>query len=103
MNIVIPMAGSGKRFVEAGYTKPKPFIDVLGESMILRVLNNLNYIGARFILIIRREHFEQEIPETESPTPSGEPHSGHARQWSHHGSGIVPPIFSVFLNFKGRG
>ena len=28
------MAGSGSRFVDAGYTKPKPFIDVLVEAMI---------------------------------------------------------------------
>ena len=31
INIVIPMAGAGSRFVKAGYKKPKPFIDVLGN------------------------------------------------------------------------
>ena len=29
INIVIPMAGAGSRFVKAGYKKTKPFIDVL--------------------------------------------------------------------------
>ena len=41
INIVIPMAGEGRRFVEAGYKNPKPFIDVHGKPMIVRVLENL--------------------------------------------------------------
>ena len=45
MNIVIPMAGLGSRFVKAGFDKPKPFIDVLGRPMIVRVLENLKYKG----------------------------------------------------------
>ena len=60
MNIVIPMAGSGKRFVEAGYTKPKPFIDVLGKPMIVNVLHNLSYSGAKFILIASKDHMDKE-------------------------------------------
>lgn len=60
MNIVIPMAGLGKRFVDAGYGKPKPFIDVAGIPMIARVLENLACPGARFILIMREEHANVE-------------------------------------------
>jgi dTDP-glucose pyrophosphorylase len=60
LNVVIPMAGLGSRFAEAGYTKPKPFIDMWGEPMIARVLENLAYPGARYILIARREHIEAE-------------------------------------------
>jgi len=60
INIVIPMAGAGSRFAKAGYEKPKPFIDVDGEPMIARVLENLAYPGARYILIARKEHLEQE-------------------------------------------
>jgi len=41
MNIVIPMAGRGKRFADVGYKDPKPFIDVLGRPMISRVIENL--------------------------------------------------------------
>ena len=37
MNIVIPAAGAGKRFRDAGYLLPKPFIDVAGKPMITRV------------------------------------------------------------------
>lgn len=61
INIVIPMAGAGSRFVEAGYKDPKPFIDVDGKTMIERVLENLQYPGARYILIIRKEHLEQRL------------------------------------------
>ena len=32
MNVVIPMAGSGTRFAQAGYAKPKPFIDAVSYT-----------------------------------------------------------------------
>lgn len=60
INIVIPMAGQGSRFAKAGYEKPKPFIDVDGKPMIVRVLENLAYPDARYILIARHEHIEKE-------------------------------------------
>jgi len=60
INIVIPMAGEGSRFAKAGYDKPKPFIDVDGKPMIVRVLENLSYPDARYILIARKEHMDKE-------------------------------------------
>jgi len=60
INVVIPMAGMGSRFAQAGYTKPKPFIDVLGKPMIVRVIENLNIKDANYILIARKEHVEAE-------------------------------------------
>ena len=60
INIVIPMAGEGSRFSKAGYEKPKPFIDVAGKPMIVRVLENLQYPDAKYILIARKEHMERE-------------------------------------------
>jgi dTDP-glucose pyrophosphorylase len=60
INIVIPMAGAGSRFAKAGYKKPKPFIDVLGKPMICHVLDNLSVPEAKFILLTRKEHYEQE-------------------------------------------
>jgi len=61
INIVIPMAGSGSRFADKGYKKPKPFIDVGGMTMIERVLRNLQYPGAKYILIARKEHMKSEV------------------------------------------
>lgn len=54
------MAGAGSRFVKAGYITPKPFINVLGKSMIERVIENLSYKNTRYILIVRKDHMEQE-------------------------------------------
>lgn len=61
INIVIPMAGAGSRFVEAGYKDPKPFIDINGKTMIERVLDNLQYPNARYILLARKEHLESRL------------------------------------------
>jgi len=60
INILIPMAGEGSRFVKAGFIKPKPFIDVNGLTMIERVIDNLKCIDANFILIGRKSHLENE-------------------------------------------
>lgn len=65
MNIVIPMAGAGSRFVAAGYNKPKPFIDVDGKTMIELVLQNLATPKAHYILIIQPEHISQECDAVE--------------------------------------
>lgn len=60
INVVIPMAGLGSRFSQAGYTKPKPFIDVDGRTMIETVMSNLAIEGARYILLARKEHLAAE-------------------------------------------
>lgn len=60
VTVVIPMAGLGSRFTDAGYKKPKPFIDVKGKTMIERVMDNLASQDARFVLIARKEHVEAE-------------------------------------------
>jgi len=54
------MAGEGSRFLHSAYVKPKPFIDVAGKPMIVRVLENLSCANARYILIVRQEHLETE-------------------------------------------
>lgn len=53
------MAGMGSRFANAGYTLPKPFIDVAGKPMIVRVMENLAQPNAKFILLARKEHLEK--------------------------------------------
>jgi len=55
MNVLIPMAGAGTRFQQAGYTFPKPLIDVEGKPMIQVVVDNLN-IDATFIYVVQKEH-----------------------------------------------
>jgi HAD superfamily hydrolase (TIGR01509 family) len=58
LNVLIPMAGAGSRFENAGYTFPKPLIDVNGEPMIKVIVENLN-IDANFIYIVQRNHREK--------------------------------------------
>jgi len=58
LNILIPMAGAGTRFEKAGYTFPKPLIEVRGKPMIQVVVNNLNVEG-KFIFITQKLHFEK--------------------------------------------
>ena len=58
MNVLIPMAGAGSRFEKAGYTFPKPLIEVNGKPMIQVVVENLN-IDARHIFIVQKSHFEK--------------------------------------------
>ena len=41
LNVLIPMAGAGSRFEKAGYTFPKPLIDVGNKPMIQVVVENL--------------------------------------------------------------
>lgn len=65
LNVVIPMAGIGSRFVKAGYKVPKPFIDVAGKPMIVRVLENLSCPNVNFYLIARKEHLESQTVVTE--------------------------------------
>lgn len=60
LNIVIPMAGRGSRFQEAGYTFPKPLIDVNGKTMIEVVVNNLRpTFDHRFIFVCQKEHCDK--------------------------------------------
>lgn len=60
LNIVIPTSGGGTSFIQAGYTFPKPLIDINGKPMIQLVLENLTpKISHRFILIPKKEHYDK--------------------------------------------
>lgn len=58
MNVLVPMAGAGSRFAQAGYTFPKPLIEVNGKPMIQVVVENLN-VEAHFIFLVQKEHYEK--------------------------------------------
>jgi dTDP-glucose pyrophosphorylase len=57
LNVLIPMAGAGSRFAQAGYTFPKPLIEVRGKPMIQVVVENLN-IEANYIFLVQKDHYE---------------------------------------------
>lgn len=52
MNIIIPLNGSGRRFVEEGYDAPKPLIKIQGKPMIHWVIEGLNVAKNDQIVII---------------------------------------------------
>lgn len=56
MNVLVPMAGNGSRFAQAGYTFPKPLIEVQGSPMIKVVVDNLA-IDAHYIFLVQKEHY----------------------------------------------
>ena len=55
LNVLIPMAGAGSRFAQAGYTFPKPLIQVNEKPMIQVVVDNLA-LDAHFIFVVQKEH-----------------------------------------------
>ena len=58
LNVLIPMAGAGSRFEKAGYTFPKPLIEVKGKPMIQVVVENLN-MKANYIYVVQKSHREK--------------------------------------------
>jgi len=55
LNVLIPMAGAGSRFQAAGYTFPKPLIEVRGQPMIQTVVENLN-CESPHTFIVQKSH-----------------------------------------------
>jgi NDP-sugar pyrophosphorylase family protein len=70
MKALIPMAGAGSRFEDAGYTFPKPLIDVAGKPMIQVVIETLPECD-EYIFLCRAEHIEKYnlVEMLESITP----------------------------------
>lgn len=57
LNIVVPMAGAGSRFANAGFKLPKPLIPVGGIPMIRLVIENVRpQREHRFIFIVQDAH-----------------------------------------------
>ena len=55
LNVLIPMAGMGSRFIEKGYHLPKPLIKIFGKPMIQLVVESLD-LEANYIFIVQKEH-----------------------------------------------
>ena len=58
LNVLIPMAGLGSRFRDAGYTFPKPLIEIKNKPMIQVVVENLN-LDANYIYVVQKAHREK--------------------------------------------
>lgn len=60
MNFIIPMAGHGSRFVEAGYTVPKMLLQAHGKTLLEWSLSSLPLHLASTVIFIGLEAHEQE-------------------------------------------
>lgn len=62
MNIVIPMAGAGSRFTQAGFDIPKPFIMVRGKPMYRWAVDSLPLQSAKnLVFILREDNFTEKL------------------------------------------
>jgi len=58
MNIVMPMAGLGKRLTDYGYATPKPLIEVLRKTLVEWAISSIGIKGD-FIFCCKKEHIEK--------------------------------------------
>ncbi len=58
LNVLIPMAGAGKRFSEVGSTFPKPLIQFHQKPMKQYVVENLG-LDANYHFVVQKEHREK--------------------------------------------
>lgn len=58
MKIIIPMAGKGERFVRAGYTNPKPLINVNGKIIIEYICEMFDTVNDEIIFICNEDHLK---------------------------------------------
>jgi len=56
INIVIPIAGKAQRFIERGFSAPKPLIMVKDKHMIDWAMDAINHVGCRLIFLVRNDH-----------------------------------------------
>jgi dTDP-glucose pyrophosphorylase len=67
INLVVPMAGRGQRFIDAGFTTPKPLIDIQGKPMITRVVENFTPKADHRTILVTRKDIKLDIDATIVP------------------------------------
>jgi NDP-sugar pyrophosphorylase family protein len=58
LQIVVPMAGSGRRFADAGYKLPKPLLPVAGVPMVVQAVRDLPPAG-KIVFVCHPDHVAQ--------------------------------------------
>lgn len=61
LHIIMPMAGEGSRFRNAGWTTPKPLIELKGKPLFVRAIESVKVEGApmKYSFIVRQEHIDE--------------------------------------------
>lgn len=62
LHIIMPMAGEGSRFAKAGWTTPKPLIELRGVPLFMRAVNSvaLEGVDMKYSFIVRQEHIDNQ-------------------------------------------
>lgn len=61
INVLIPMAGLGTRFLTKGFSLPKPLIDINGVPMIIKAIKSLGIRNAHYFFIISEGPYTEKI------------------------------------------
>lgn len=59
INVVLPIAGLGQRFIDGGYEIPKPLIKINGKYIIDKALESINHKDLNLFFIVRQEHVDE--------------------------------------------
>lgn len=61
LHIIMPMAGEGSRFANAGWTIPKPLIELNGEPLFKHAISSVaaDDIKMKYSFIVRQEHIDK--------------------------------------------
>lgn len=62
LHIIMPMAGEGSRFAKAGWTTPKPLIELRGVPLFLRAIGSvaIEDVPMKYSFIVRQEHIDKQ-------------------------------------------
>lgn len=58
--ILMPMAGEGKRFIEAGYLTPKPLIEVSGKPMFEHSIKSYPK-ASEYVFVCSKDHLKHKV------------------------------------------
>ena len=58
INVVVPMAGRGQRFLDKGISTPKPLLEINSEPFISYVIDSVSFKEANFYFLIREQHLK---------------------------------------------
>ena len=58
LNVIIPLAGTGSRFLSGGYWRPKPFIKALGKELIAWLVESLSLCATDVVVLVFNQNPE---------------------------------------------
>lgn len=61
VNVIIPIGGIGSRFAKEGYRFPKPLINIVGQPMLLWLIDNLSLRPKDTLWIAVNEQIDHEF------------------------------------------